>query len=79
MRLRAAAQAGRHDDALSLLQHRANPSDVDAVVKRAWRKIYDGIGGCIEEAVENSLNKYCTYVAKFPQTEIKTIDAHMVF
>ena len=56
-----------------------NPADVDAVVKRAWRQIYDGIGGCIEEAVERFLNKYCTYEAKFPLVEIKTIGAQMVF
>ena len=37
------------------------------------------IGGCTGEAVERFLNKYCTYAAKFPQAEIKTIDTHMVF
>ena len=55
-----------------------NPADVGEVVKKSIEKIDDGIGGYIEEAVDISLNTYCTYVAKFPQVEIKTIDAAMV-
>lgn len=47
-----------------------NPADVDAIDKRAWKRIYDGIGGCIEDAVVNFLNKYCTYIAKLPQAEL---------
>ena len=42
-------------------------------------KIYDGIGGCIAQAVDHFLNMYCTYIAKFPQMEIKPIDAQMVY
>ena len=56
-----------------------NPADVDAVVKRAWRKIYDGIGGCIAQAVEQILDEYCDFIAKFPQVEIRSIDEQLVF
>ena len=30
----------------------SNPADIDAVVRRAWKAVYDGIGGTIGTAVE---------------------------
>jgi len=37
---------------------------MDGVVKKAWEKIYDGIGGCIETAVGRYFNKYARYILK---------------
>ena len=36
----------------------ANPQQVDAIVKRAWTKIHDGMAGPINEAVDRFLEKY---------------------
>ena len=45
-----------------------NPKDVDAIVKRAWKIIYDGIGGNIEEAVGVYLEDYRNLIFKAKST-----------
>ena len=57
----------------------AEPREVDAVVKRAWQVIYNGMSGCIIAAVEKFLEKYNNMIAKFPETEVMPIDADMVY
>ena len=36
----------------------SSPAEVDAVVKRAWQAIYNGMEGCIDKAVDKYLNDY---------------------
>ena len=41
-----------------------NPDDMDDVVRRAWKKVYDGTTNNIGEAVNNYLHKYAKYILK---------------
>ena len=52
----------------------SNPSDIDWVVRRAWKKIYDGIGGCIDTAVERYFNKCAAYILKTVPFEVAELD-----
>ena len=56
-----------------------NPREVDAIVKRAWKKIYDGVGGCIQEGVDVFLEKYCNFIYKSTPTPLQPMDAQMVY
>jgi hypothetical protein len=47
-----------------------NPQEVDAVVKRAWQKIHNGMEGNIEKAVATFLSKYNEHIAKSPPFEL---------
>ena len=60
-------------------QMTSEPAEVDAVVKRAWQAIYQGMEGCIDEAVKKYLSIYCKYVVKMPEAELTEMDAQMVF
>ena len=60
-------------------QMTAEPREVDAVVKRAWQVIYNGMSGCITAAVEQILEKYNNMIAKFPEADLLPVDADMVF
>ncbi len=42
----------------------SNPTDIDAVVRRAWDAVYQGIGGCIERAVVMFLDKHARFSMK---------------
>ena len=57
----------------------SNPSDVDGVVRRAWKKIYDGIGGCIGTAVDHFFNKYVRYILKAVPFEVPEITGERVY
>ena len=54
-------------------------AEVDAVVKRAWQKVYNGMEGCINTAVDKYLHLYRCHVVKMPEAELKAIDAQMVY
>ena len=38
-----------------------NPTDIDAVVRRAWKAIYDGTADATGGAVDFFLNKFAKY------------------
>jgi hypothetical protein len=57
----------------------SNPSDIDWVVRRAWKKIYDGIGGCIDTAVEHYFDKYSKYILKAVPFEVAELDGERVY
>ena len=48
-----------------------HPAQVDAVVKRAWQEVYNGMKGCIDEAVDTFLEKYKDYVLKLPSFDME--------
>ena len=56
-----------------------NPKDVDAIVKRAWKAIYDGMAGCMETAVQTFLEAYTKYILKSKTHEVPESDGAMVF
>ena len=41
-----------------------DPQEVDAVVKRAWQLIYNGVNGCIKTAVDKFLSTYNDCIGK---------------
>ena len=47
-----------------------NPQEVDAVVKREWQKVYNGMAGNIEKAVAVFLSKYNKHIVKKPEFEL---------
>ena len=55
-----------------------NPVDVDSIVRRAWQAIHEGAEGCIETAVDQILDKYCSTVFKRKPFEVEDITAEMV-
>ena len=57
----------------------SNPSDIDAVVRRAWNTVYNGIGGCIGTAVDLFLNKYAKYIMKVAPCDIPDITGDRVY
>ena len=57
----------------------SDPAQVDAVVKRAWQEVYNGMKGCIDEAVDTFLEKYKDYVLKLPSFEMEKMEANMVY
>ena len=50
-----------------------NPREVDAIVKRAWKAIFDGIGGNIEEAVDKYLEDYRRYIYKGKEYQVQRL------
>ena len=60
-------------------QMTSDPAEIDAVVKRAWQTVYDGMGGCITTAVETYLEIYNKYILKMPEAELKPLDAQTVY
>ena len=60
-------------------QMTSDPAEIDAVVKRAWKAVYDGMQGCILKAVENYLEIYSKYILRMPEAKIDLLDGHMVF
>ena len=55
-----------------------NPQEVDAVVKREWQRIHNGMGGNIEKAVATFLSKYNEHIAKSPPFELPPLDAQTI-
>ena len=49
------------------------------MVQRAWKKIYDGIGGCIEELVDQYFEKYARYIHKAAPHEVLDLDGERVY
>ena len=56
-------------------QMTADPREVDAVVKRAWKAIYDGMQGCITPAVAKFLSKYNDFIARHSEMVVQPLDA----
>ena len=50
-----------------------NPNIVDLIVQRAWKKIYDGIGGDIEQGINNFFKQYASSMCVGPQQQLEDI------
>ena len=57
----------------------SNPRDIDAVVKRAWQAIHNGMKGCIETAVEAFLCKYLRYICVVPRKKLPRLTGKRVY
>jgi len=57
----------------------SNPSDIDGVVRRAWKKIYDGIGGCIGTAVDHYFNNYVRCILKAVPFDVPDLTGERVY
>ena len=60
-------------------QMTSDPAEIDAVVKRAWKAVYDGMQGCTVNATEKYLTIYCKYIVRLPEVKIGPIDGSRVF
>ena len=60
-------------------QMASDPAEIDAVVKRAWQAVYDGMGGCITKAVESYFEIYSKYILKLPEAELQPLDGQTVY
>ena len=69
---RATQDGGRKGELTS------NPKDIDAVVKRAWQAIHNGMAGCIETAVETFLCNYLKYISIAPATQLPRLTGRRV-
>ena len=56
----------------------SNPADVDAIVKRAWQAIHNGMEGCLKTAVDRFLDKYNQYFVREMPFQVDDITAEMV-
>lgn len=56
-----------------------NLADIDGIVKRAWKTIYDGVGGNIGTAVHDFLNKYSRYILKTTPFDVPLITGQRVY
>ena len=56
----------------------SKPKEIDAIAKRAWKTIHDGMSGCIESAVEEYLNKYRRYIHKAAPAQVKKLTGKRV-
>ena len=56
-----------------------NPADIDAVVRRAWRAIYNGTTDATGGAVDFFMNKFAKYFLKLPPFEVKPLTGERVF
>ena len=66
------------DDGGKKGQIASNPVGVDNIVRRAWQAIHEGAEGCIETAVDQCLDMYCSTVFKRKSFEVEDITAEMV-
>ena len=60
-------------------QMTSDPAEIDAVVKRAWKAVYDGMQGCIVKAVEIYLETYSKYIFRMREVEIQPLDGPTVY
>lgn len=58
---------------------KADPQEVDAIVKRAWKVIYDGMVGCMQTVVDLFFDTYRHVILKQRTYEVETISGEMVF
>ena len=65
-------------DGVKTGQMTSNPSDLDAIVNRAWQQIHKGAGGCITKAVDLFLDTYCDVIYKRKPFEVAKITGEMV-
>ena len=72
VRDRDTADGGRNGQITS------NPVDVDNIVRRAWQARHEGAECCIETAVDQFLDMYCSTVFKRKPFEVEDITAEMV-
>ena len=56
-----------------------NPEEVDAIVKRAWKEIYDGMAGCMDTAIDLFFDKFKKEILKHKEYVVQAIDDQMVF
>ena len=56
----------------------SNPKDVDAIVKRAWNAIHQGMQGCMDTAIEVYLEKYTRYIYRAAPFQVKDITEERV-
>ena len=56
----------------------SNPQDIDAVVKRAWQSIHEGIGGNVKDAIGTFLNTYNRYIAKPKHFQVRELTGQRV-
>jgi len=57
----------------------SDPAEIDAVVKRAWKAVYDGMQGCILKAVEIYLDTYGKFIFRMREVEIQPLDGPTVY
>jgi hypothetical protein len=60
-------------------QMTTNPTDIDAVVRRAWKAIYDGTADATGGAVDMFMNKFAKYFLKLPPFEVIPLTGERVF
>ena len=56
-----------------------NPKEVDAIVKRAWKLIYDGVGQNIAKAIDNFFEKFASSMYHGPEYLLSDLDADTVY
>ena len=56
-----------------------NPSEVDAIVKRWWKNIYDGIGGNIEKGIAAFFREFTRTMFQGPEYTLGDLDADTVY
>ena len=57
----------------------ANPADIDAVVRRAWKNIYDGVADATGGVADISMNKFAKYFLKAPPYEVEPLAGDRIF
>ena len=57
----------------------ANPQDVDAIVKRARKTIYDGVAANMEDAINGFFEQFAHCIFQQSEHQAKEIDGNMVF
>lgn len=60
-------------------QMTSDPAEIDAVVKRAWKIVYDGMQGSILKAIGDYLEIYSKYILRLPEAKIDLLDGPKVF
>ena len=59
-----------------------NPQHIDAIVKRAWKRIYDGIAGNMEAGIAtffSQTSRFITHMIYMPEFKVPDIDGPMVY
>ena len=59
-------------------QFTTNPQEIDGVVKRAWKKIYDGNCNQVTKMVDAFMQKYDQYIFKMKPFYAQEIDTDLV-
>lgn len=54
-------------------QRTANPTDIDAVARRAWGNIYDGVADAIGNVVDIFMNRFANCFLKAPRSKLNLL------